>query len=174
MIFSNFPPEFEGLMSIFRTLPSLITLSLISITTLEGTTPEDCDPRNLLQLVADVLFSQSKSLPSQQGFLPNLKILEYTGELYLRPGNYDDLYSLPSADNAVHGPLHLLKLNLHPATRIPKNMISYLSSLVERGVAVNALSNSEDILQSSIDHHRCREDSLCRDWIDNLDSSLFS
>jgi hypothetical protein len=28
------------------------------------------------------------------------------GKLYLRPENYDDLYSLPPTDNAVHGPLH--------------------------------------------------------------------
>jgi hypothetical protein len=173
MVLSNFPPYFEGFMNILQSLPSLNTLSIISITTLAAdTTPEDCDPWNILQLVANVLSSQSTSL--QQGFLPNLKILEYTGKLYLSPGNYEDLYSLPPADNAVHGPLHLLKLDLYPATRIPKNMISYLSSLVERGVTVNVLSNSEDILQSSIDYYRRREDFLRRDWIDNWDSSLFS
>jgi hypothetical protein len=81
---------------------------------------------------------------------------------------------LPPADNAVHGPLHLFKLDLHPVTRIPKNMISYLSSLVERGVTVDVLSKSEDILQSSIDYFRRREDYLCRDWADDLESSLFS
>jgi hypothetical protein len=175
MIFSNFPPYFEGCMNLLQSMPSLDTLSIISITTtsyFNNTTPEDYDLRNILQLVAKVLSSQSTSL--QQGFLPNLKILEYTGKLCLRAGDYDYLYSLPSADNAVHGPLHLLKLDLHPATRIPKNMISYLSSLVERGVTVNVLSNSEDILQSSIDYCRCRKDSLCRDWIDNLDLSIFS
>ena len=53
-------------------------------------------------------------------------------------------------------------------------MISYISSLVERGVAVNVLSKSEDILQSSINYYEFREDSLCWDWADNLDSSLFS
>ena len=40
-------------------------------------TPEDYDPlaRNILQLVAKVVSSQGTSL--QQGFLPNLKTLEY-------------------------------------------------------------------------------------------------
>ena len=163
MILNTFPPYFEGFMSLLQSMPSLNTLS---ITTWGNTT------RSILQVVAKVLSSQSTSL--QEGFLPNLKILEYSGRLL--PGNYDDLYSLSPADNAVHGPFHLLKLDPHPATRIPKNVISYLSSLVERGVAVDILSksDSEDILQSSIDYYRWREDSLCRDWADNLDSSLFS
>ena len=173
MIFSTFQPYFERFTSLLQSMPSLSSLSLLSMTTtLENTTPEDYDPRNILQLMAKVLSSQSTSL--QQGFLPNLKILEYTGELYLRPGNYDDLYSLLPADNAAHGPLHLLKLNLYPASRIPKNVISYISSLMERGVTVNVLSNSEDILQSSINYYRLRKDSSRRDWSDNLDSSLFS
>jgi hypothetical protein len=174
MFFSISPPYFEGFMSLLQSIPSLNTLSIISITTtrhLQNTVPEDYDPRNILQLVAKVLSSQSTSL--QQGFLPNLKILEYTGELYIHPGNYCDLYSLPLANNAVHGPLHLLKLDLYRTTRIPKNMISYLSSLVERGVTVNVLSKSKDILQSSIDHYRRREDSLCQDWTDNFDSESF-
>ena len=163
----TFPPYFhiEGSMNLLRSMPSLNSLSILSIMT-------DFDPRNILQLVAKVLSSQSTSL--QQGFLPNLKILKYTGKLYLRPGNYSDLYSLPPVDNAVHGPLHLHKLDLHPITRIPENMISYLSSLVERGVTVNVSSGSEDILQSSIDYYRCRKDSSSRDWTDNMDSSLFS
>ena len=169
LIFSIFSPFFEDFMNILQSMPSLNTLS---ITSWENTTPGNYDPRNLLQLVAKVLSSQSTSL--RQGFLPNLKILEYTGKLYLRQGNYADLYSLPPADNAVHGPLHLLKLNIHPVTRIPKNMISYLSSLVERGVTVNVLSKSEDILQSSIDYYKGRKESLFQDWTDNLDSSLLS
>jgi hypothetical protein len=163
-----FSSHFERVMNLLQSLPSLNTLSIISAMTY---TLGDNDPRNLFQLVARVLFSQSTSL--QEGFLPNLKILEFNGELYLRPGNYDDLYSLPPADNEVHGPLHLIKLHLHPATRIPKNMISYISSLAERGVTVNVFSDSKDILQSSIDYYRCREDS-CRDWSDNLDSSFFT
>ena len=136
----------------------------------DNTNPEDYDLRNILHLAAKVLSSQSTS--PQQGFLPNLKILKYTGKLRLPAGNLDDLYSLPSA--TVHGPLHLFKLDLHPITRIPKNMISYFSSLEERGVTVNVLSESEDILQSSIDYYRRREESLFRDWADNFDSSLFS
>ena len=172
MIFSIFPPYFERFMSLLQSMPSLNSLSLLSITrTLEDFTAEEYDPRNILQFVAKVLSSQSAS--RQQGFLPNLKILKYTGELYLRPGNYGDLYSLPPADNAVHGPLHLLKLNLYPATRVPKNVISYVTSLRERGVTVNVLSSSEDILQSSIDYCRRRED-WCGDWADNLVLSLFS
>ena len=172
--YSTFPPFLEGRMSLLQSMPSLNTLSIISITTLKfenSITLGDYDPRNILQLLAKVLASQSTSL--QPGFLPNLKILEYTGLLYLRPGNYGDLYPLPSVDNTVHGPLHLFRLDLYPATRIPENMISYLSSLVERGVTVKVFSDSKDILQSSIDYYRRRKDSLCRDWIDNLDSSLF-
>ena len=173
MIFSIRPPYFESFMNFLQSMPSLNTLSIRSINTYsESATSEDYDPRNLFQLLAKVLSSQSTSL--QQGFLPNLKILEYIGELHLFPGNYEDLYSLPPADNAVHGPLSLFNLDLYPANRIPKNMISYVSSLVERGITVNVSSGSEDILQSSIDYYRHREDPLCRDWADNLDSSLFS
>ena len=162
---------------------SMNTVSIISITETasvrpsypENITPDYYDLRNILQLVAKVLFSQS-TFP-QQGFLPNLKILEYTGvgeKLHLPTGNLDALYPLPPTDNSVRGPLHLFKLDLRPVTRIPKNMISYLSRIVERGVTVNVLSKSEDILQSSIDYYRSREESLCRDWADNLDSTLFS
>ena len=150
-------------------MPSLNTLSLISITTLGHTVREEYDPRYILQLVAKVLSSQNRSL--HQGFLPNLKILDYTGELRLRPGSYDDLYSLPSAGNPFHGPLHLVKFDLHPEVHIPQNMISCLSSLVERSVTVNVLSKSKDIFQSSIDYYRrtsIRED-LGGDWADNLD-----
>ena len=162
-----FSPYFERFMSLLQLMPSLNTLSIGTV----NITPEDYHPRNILQLVAKVLSSQSASL--QQGFLPNLKILEYTGLLHLHPENYGDLYPLPPADNAIHGPLHLLTLDLYPATRIPENLISYLSSLVERGVTVDVFSESEDILQSSIDYYRWRKDSLSRDWSDNLNSSLF-
>ena len=173
VVFSITQPYSEGLMSLLQSMPSLNSLSLFSINeTLENTAYEGTDPRNIFQLVDKVLSSQSTSI--QQGFLPNLKILEYTGELYLCPGNYDDLYCLPPADNAVHGPLCLIKLDLFPANRIPKKMITYVSSLEERGVTLNVLSDSDDILQSSIDYYRQREDSLCRDWADNLDLSLFS
>jgi hypothetical protein len=172
MIFSILPQYFEGSMKLLQSMPSLTTLTMLSITTFSDTNPEEYHPRNILQLVAKVLSSQSTSL--RQGFLPNLKILEYTGTLYLHSGNYDDLYPLPPIDNAVHGPLHLLKLDLFPANRIPENVLSYISSLVERGVKVNVSSDSEDILQSSIDYYRHRKDYLCGDWSDNLDSTLFS
>ena len=172
MMFTVAPQYFEGFMNLLQSMPSLTTLSLLSTTALLITTPEEYHPRNILQLVSKVLSSQSTS--HQQGFLPNLEILEYTGGLYLHSGNYDDLYPLPPTDNAGRGPLHLLKLNLHGTFRIPENMISYISSLAERGVTVNVLSSSEDILQSSIDYYRSREDLLCRDWTDSLDLSLFS
>ena len=162
-------PYFNDFMSLLQSMPSLNSLSIMAP---ENITNKDYDPRNILQLVAKVLSSQNTSL--QQGFLPNLRILEYTGKLYLPSRDYDDLYFLPPVDNAVHGPLHLLKLELHPVTRIPKIMISYLSSLVERGVTVEVSSDWEDILQPSIDYYRCRKDSLCRDWTDNFDSNLFS
>ena len=120
--FSYFPPHFERLMNFLQSMPSLNSLSILSKTALDENaihvTPEDYDPRNLMQLVAKLLSSQSTS--PQQGFLPNLKILEYTGVLHLRPGNFDDLYPLPPTDNAVHGPLHLVKLDLYPITLLPK------------------------------------------------------
>jgi hypothetical protein len=174
-----FPPDFEDFMSLLQSMPSLNKLSIIGIIGMtlplenfgSTTTPEDYDSRRILQLVTKVLSSQSTSL--QQGFLPNLKILEYTGKLILRPGYCDDLHSLLPADNAVHGPLHLIKIDL-TQHRLSKKVISYLSSFVERGVTVNVMSESEDILQSSIDYFRRREDFFCRDWTDNLDSSLFS
>ena len=163
-------------MSLLQSMPSLNTLSMMSITNthLENiciTTPKDYDPRNILILAAKVLTSQSTSL--QLGFLPNLETLEYTGKLYLHPGNYDILHSLLPTDNAAHGPLRLFKINL-TQHRLPKNMISYLSSFVERDVTVNVMFNSEDILQLSIDYFRSREDFFGRDWADNLDPSLFS
>ena len=181
MIFSTSRPYFDRFMSLLQSMPSLDTLSLLSITTTAWrntrTIDEDFEPRNILQLVAKVLSSQSTSPDSQQGqqrFLPNLKILEYTGELFLRPGNYSDLYPLPPADNAIRGPFHLLNLNLYPVTRAPKNLISYVSSLKERGVATNVLSKSEDILQSSIDYYWSRKDSSSQEWADNLDPTLLS
>ena len=152
VIFSISPQYFEGFMSLLQSMPSLNILSLISITTLENTTREEYDPRNVLQLLAKILSSQNTSL--HKGFLPNLKILNYTGELRQRPENYDDLYSLPPADKAFPGPLHLVKLDLHPEIYISKYMISYLSKLVKRGVTVNVLSKSKDILRSSIDFYR--------------------
>ena len=173
VIFSISPQYLEGFMSLLQSIPSLETLSLMSITTLwHSPARDEYDPRNVLKLVAKVLSSQNTSL--QQGFLPNLKILEYTGELRVRQGNYDDLCSLPPADSAFRGPLQLVKFDLHPEIYISKNMISYVSSLVERGLTVNVLSKSKDILQSSIDHYRrtsIRKD-LREDWADNLDLSL--
>ena len=159
-------------MNLLQSMPSLTTISITSVTAFGNTDPDECHPRNILQLVAKVLSSQSTFL--QEGFLPNLKILEYTGKLNLHSGNYDDLYPLPPADNAGHVPLHLFKLDLRSTNRIPENMISYVSSLVERGVTVNVLSDSGDILQSSIDYYRCRKDPLYPDLTNNLDSSLFS
>ena len=166
----------ERYMNLLQSIPSLNTLSIrsLGIGALAITSPDDHDSRNIFQLVAKVLSSQSTSL--RQGFLPNLKILEYTGELYyLQSGIYEDLYPLPPVDNAVHGPLRLLELDFYySTTRVPKKLMSYISSLEERGVTVNVLSYSENILQSSIDYYKCREDFLCQDWTENFDSTLFS
>ena len=175
MIFSTFPPYFEGFMSLLQSMPSLNTLSIISVTTtdyFENISLEDYDPRNILRLVAKILYSQSTSL--KKGFLPNLMIFDYTGELRVRPVKYDDLCSLSPTGNSVHGPLHLVKFDVHPEIRISKDTISYLLSLVERGITVNVLSKSKDILQSSMDFYEYKEDSIFRDWTDNFDSSLFS
>ena len=173
MYFTIFPPYFEAFMDCLQVMPSLnkISIMLLSSTSVEDNTPKNFDPRSLFQLLAKVLSSQSTS--PQQGFLPNLKILEYSGKLYLRPGNYDDFYSLPPTDDSIHGPFHLLKLDLDAATHIPKDMISCLLSLVERGITVNVSNNSKDILQSSIDYHRCKEESLAQDENDSFDLQSF-
>ena len=155
----------EGFMGFLQSMPSLNTLS---------TTSGDFDPRFIFQLVAKVLSSQSTSQGPQQGFLPNLKIFEYTGKLNLRPEFFDDLHSLlPAYSNALHGPLQLIKIDL-TQHRLPKNLIPFFSNIVERGVTVNVTSKSEDIIQTSIDYFRRREDFFEQDWVDNLDSSLFS
>ena len=137
MIFSIIPQYFEFFMNLVQStwMPSLSTLSILSITTFKKTNPEECHPQNILQLVAKVLSSQSTSL--QQGFLPNLNILEYTGKLHLHSGNYDGLYPLPPANNTACGPLHFLKLDLYPANCIPEKKISYVLSLEEQSVTVN-------------------------------------
>ena len=148
-------------------MPSLNTLSITN-TDLEDTHLTSPDPRNILQLLSKVLSSQSTSL--KQGFLPNLKIFEYTGKLNLRPEYFDDLHSLLPADNAVHGPLQLIKMDF-TQHRIPRKLIPYFSSIVGRGVRVDVKSYTEDIIQisESIDYFR-----RSRDWADNFDSSLFS
>ena len=96
----------------------------------------------------------------------------YTGELRPNEENYEDIYPLLPSDDAFHGPLHrdLVKLDLHPEIYISKNMFSYLSTiLVKRGVTVNVLSKSKDILQSSIDFHRVRDsEDWYGDWADNF------
>ena len=172
MAFRNFTPHFETFKIFFRSINTL------SLTSFFNYTLENHDLWNIFQLVAKVLSTQSIS--PQHGFLPNLKILEYTGNLRLPARRLNTLvYTLPPAHNAVRGPFHSLKLNLdylHSITRMPKKMMSYFSSLEERGVTVNVMSDSEDrdILQSSIDYYRRREEFLCRDWADNLDSSIFS
>ena len=152
-------PAFIYLECFINPLQLMPFLRTVSITSL--------DAQNILQLVAKVLTSQNTIL--QEPFLPDLEVLEYSG-----PVQYpENPYPLPSSDNAVHGPLRLLKLNLEPKfTRIPKNFIPYFLSLAERGVTVNVLSGSEDILQSSMDYYRGREESLSPDWADNLDLGL--
>ena len=120
MAFFGLPPHFERFTKFFR---SINTLTISIMASEDYTSPEDYDLWNILQLVAKVLSSQSTSL--QEELLPNLKILKYTGILRLPAGNLDALANtLPPADNAVHGPLHLFRLDLYPMTRIPKKMIS--------------------------------------------------
>ena len=150
-------------------LPLIPSLKTLSITAYTHRASED-DSRNIVQLVAKVVSSQCTTI--QRRLLPNLEALEYTGQLRLCPGNYAELFPLPPTDNAVHGPLRLLKLDLSPIARIPENIISYFLSLTERGITVNVLSRSKDILRSSIDYYRCKEDFLHWDWVDTLDSSL--
>ena len=156
----------EEFTSLLQLMPSLKTLSLRSA----DEESHQHDLRSIMQLVDKVLSSQSATL--QRGLLPNLEVLEYTGQLCLGlcPEN---LHPLPPTDNIVHdGPLHLLKLSLHSKPRIPKTFISCFLSLAARGVTVNVLSRSEDILQSSMDYYKAKEESLGQDWVDNLDLSL--
>lgn len=47
-----------------------------------------------------------------------------------------------------------------------------LLRLRERGVTVEFWSKGKDIFQTSIDDYRDKEESLRRDWVDNLDLSL--
>jgi F-box-like len=162
----NVSKHFERFMSLLPLIPSL---KILLITSYPYRVSGD-DSWNILQLVAKVVSSQSTTI--QQGLLPNLEVLEYTGQICLRPGNYAELFPLPSTDNAVHGPLRLLKFDLDPTGIIPENIISYFLSLTERGLTVNVLSGSRDILQSSIDYYRLKEDPLAWDWVDSLDSSL--
>ena len=122
-------------MSLLQSIPSLKVLSIT--TKMKNTSSKDYNTLNIFQLVAKVVSSRSASL--QQGFLPNFEILKYTGKLHLH------LYPLPPVNNTIHGPLRLLKLDIHSATHISK-VISYIPRLGERGVAVNVLSNSEDNL----------------------------
>ena len=149
----NVSNHFEEFMSLLPLIPSLKTLSITAYT---HRASED-DSRNIVQLVAKVVSSQCTTI--QRRLLPNLEVLEYTGRI--RPGNYAELFPLPPTDNTVHGPLRLLKLDLSPIARIPENIISYLLSLTERGDTVNVLSGSKDILQSSVDYYRDKEESLC-------------
>jgi F-box-like len=160
----NISKHFEEFMSLLPLIPSL---KILSITAYDRVFEDDSV--NILQLVTKVVSSQSTTI--QHRLLPNLEVLEYTGQICLRPGNYAELFFLPSTDNAVHGPLRLLQLDLDPTAIIPENIISYFLSLMERGLTVNVLSGSKDILQPSIDYYRDKEESLCRDWVDNLDSS---
>jgi hypothetical protein len=173
----NFTPfHFEGFMNILQSSPSLNTLSIRTI--------ERRPSRNILQLVGKVLSSQSTSC--QQGFLLNLKILEYyeytDGNQVLGPGlgdlNYDDLYSLLPADNGVHGPLHLLKFNLQPSPRNSHTIRKHDLLPLELG---EARHHSECVVwferDFSVFYYRCRKDSLCWDWtvtdFYNLDLSFF-
>jgi len=153
-------PDFKSLMSLLQSMPSLNTLSLISIMT-EIDIHEEYEEyglRDILKLLVKIMFAQNTSL--HQGFLPNLKILDYTGGLgFYYTDNYEDLYSLPPANNDFRGPLHSVKLDLHldPEVYLSKNIISFLLDLVERGVTVKALSGTKDFLLSSIDYWVQRE-----------------
>ena len=161
----------EDSMDLLQLMPSLKKLS-ITVTPSLLYNPRDYLGRwNILLLLVNALSSQKAKTIHLQ-FLPNLEILEYTGKLCLRSGNYAELYPLPPVDNDVRGSLRLIKLDLYPAIRIPIDAISFFLSLVERGLTVNIYSRSQDILQSSIHHYRGREGRFRQDWVDDLDLSL--
>ena len=91
---------------------------------MKNTSSKDYNTLEIFQLLAKVVSSQSVSL--QQGFLQNFEILKYTRKLHLH------LYPFPPVNNTIHGPLRLLKLDLHSATHIIKNAISYRLHLEPR------------------------------------------
>ena len=49
-------------------------------------------------------------------------------------------------ESALHGSLRVLRLDRYPATRIPKKRKPYVSNLVKKGVTVNVLSESDDMV----------------------------
>ena len=150
----------EDLMYFLQSMPSLKKLSM--------TFSSKCGFINILGLVVKILSSQRAT--GTENCLPNLEILEYSGTLYLCARNYSDLQSLPPANNAVQGPLKSIKFDLYPATRIPPTAIPFfLALLMERGLTVYVCSQSQDILQPSINHYEKREK---QDWMDGLDLSL--
>ena len=60
VMFSTFPPYFDGVMSLLQSMPSLNTLSLTTQTMTKNTyLSEDYNPRNILQLVAKILGLES-------------------------------------------------------------------------------------------------------------------
>ena len=113
--FSNYRPYIETFTNLLQSMPSLNTLSLLSVTTpiCHGYAYRDgYDPWNILQLVAKVLSSQNTSL--QQNFYQTSRLWNIPEGLIYIQEIYGDLYSLPPANNALHGPFHSLKLELHP------------------------------------------------------------
>jgi len=59
MVLGTVPPYFEGFMNLLQSMPSLNTLSIISMENTRYHFSRDYDPRNTLQLVSKVLSSQS-------------------------------------------------------------------------------------------------------------------
>ena len=107
---------------------------------------------NILKVLGMIQCSQSNSFAPQ--FLPHLEMIEYTGPLPLT-FTVDLPMIIPThplpPDDAEQGSLRLIKINIYPAVYLPPNAIPFL---MERGVTVNVSSNSEDLLQSSIDYYR--------------------
>ena len=153
MTLTIFPPYSEGFTSLLQSVPSLnTTLSINDHQWLGGYCPWGLWPTKHIETSGlKVLFSRRAHLFTKH-FYQTSRLLEYTGKLYLRPGNYGDLYSLPPASVTL---FIYLPSTFIAVSRIPKNMIrvSYFISLVERGVWVDVLSKQKKfcrLLLSSI------------------------
>jgi hypothetical protein len=123
---------------------------------------------DILKILGMIHFSQSN--PFQPKFLSHLETFDYTVLLDIISSEAID--SLPPSDNAIQGPLQSVEIYTSPAIYISKNAVSFFLRLIGQGVTVNVCSQSEDILQSSIDYHRDRAEWLRCVWLDELDLSL--
>jgi hypothetical protein len=145
----GFTPRNSRLMNLLQAMPFLKNLVISQSISRKKAI-------NILKVLGMIQSSQSNSF--EPWFLPHLETLDYTGPLTFAVDlpiiiSRDPTHPLPP-DDAEQGPLRLIKIKICPAVCLPENAIPLVLGLMERGVTVNVLSNSKDILQSSIDYYR--------------------